>query len=165
MANAKLKCKSCKKWVPSDDVLRIGLSSFCSWDCYNQKAPKRKGLASSPGPSKSTVEAVLRADGYRCRVCGGGGQLISHHVYYRSEAKHEPWLHQKQNLISLHNQPCHLDIVHGNKIRFQPLLLALVWIREYNGYNNITAERLERMLEDGSGLESIFGRGKQPWTD
>lgn len=164
MANAKLKCKTCKKWSSSDDVLRIGMSSFCDWDCYNKKTYEkkdRKATEKSLGPSKSTVDAVLTADGFKCRLCGSaGGRLVLHHIFYRSEAKHESWVHQKHNLISLHNEPCHLSVVHKDKHKFQPLLLALVWIREYNGYNNITAYHLERMLENGTGLESIFNRSK-----
>lgn len=151
MSNAKLKCKFCKEWFDSSNVVRNGLSTYCSSDCQSkdfyrslQKLGQRKlATKGSDGPSDETVRAVRAADGYKCRVCGRPGELITHHVYYRSEKEARPFLHQKHNLISLHNDPCHLGIVHGNKERFKPLLLGLIWLREIEGDNSMTVYQLE----------------------
>ena len=157
MANAKLKCKSCKNWFDSSSVVRVGLSTYCSRDCQGKDffaIQKRKVTSSAKhkkesSPASEVVDQVLAADGYRCRVCGKGGTLILHHIHYRSEKEVGLRLHQKSNLISLHNRPCHLDVVHKDKKKYKPLLLGLVWLRECFGKNNLTADQLNERLENG----------------
>lgn len=154
MPNAKLKCKFCKKWFPRSDLVRSGMSSYCSDDCQTQDFFKPKegkdtfGTSGESKPTAAVVEAVRIADGNRCRVCGKSGDLITHHIYYRSEPDAAPFLHQKHNLISLHNLPCHLRIIHGHKRRFKPLLLGLIWLRDVKGDSSMTVYQLEDKLNE-----------------
>lgn len=138
--NSKVKCKGCKEYVEQSGTFRVGLSSFCSRDCYrrslskNEKnkklAPRRQISSIKNEPSEETRLRVLQRDRYKCRLCGKNKGLVPHHVYYRSEAKKEPWLNSTHNLITLCNQPCHLSIIHGNKKKYKPILLGLIWLSE-----------------------------------
>jgi len=154
-----LRCKNCEKYVPKDDMFFIGLSSFCSYDCYNQQIYKR-----SKTIKKTTVRSVGRENFasvcqinydkvlFRdkcCRLCGGTSNLVVHHIYYKSEARYFKWCSQPHNLITLCNEPCHLGIVHGGKKRFQPLCLALVWLT-YQNNSTINLYQLEERINNGS---------------
>ena len=164
MPNAKLKCKSCKKWFPRADLVRVGMSSYCSSDCQTkdffegQKRSTSKS-ESSTSPDLAVVESLRAADGYKCRVCGKPGNLITHHIRYKSDPEAKPFLNDRHNLISLHNEPCHLKIVHGHKYRFQPLLLGLVWLREVKGDSTKTVYQLEKELENDRTRSSRFNWG------
>lgn len=153
-----MKCKSCGKKLDKDKVVHVGLSSYCSFECsWNKKPakkkPKSKKVASDKGYVEPISEAVrnhvIRKDNYRCRLCKGKNNLAVHHVYYKSEAKKEPWLNQPQNLITLCNEPCHLGIVHGNKKKFQPLCLGIIWLREVENDRYTTIYKLEERLKNG----------------
>ena len=135
MANAKLKCKSCKNWFDSSSVVRVGLSTYCSRDCQGKDffAIQKRKVTSSAKHKKESSPA----------------SEVVHHIHYRSEKEVGLRLHQKSNLISLHNRPCHLDVVHKDKKKYKPLLLGLVWLRECFGKNNLTADQLNERLENG----------------
>ncbi len=150
--SSKFKCKGCQEYVEKNRAVNIGLSRFCSRDCYYRSlseskktkkvAPKRQ-VSSVKGPDQLTRQRVLQRDRYRCRLCGNSKGLVPHHVYYRSEAKKESWLNSSHNLITLCNHPCHLSVIHGNKKKYQPILLGLIWLSEVeNRY--MTIEQFEK---------------------
>lgn len=151
--SSKFRCKGCGEYVEKDRAVHIGLSRFCSRDCYfrsisetqrpKKVAPKRTLPSVKDEPSEEIRLKVLQRDRHRCRLCGRSQGLVPHHIYYRSEAKREPWLHSTHNLITLCNSPCHLSIIHGNKKKFKPILLGLVWLSEVeNKY--MTIEQFEK---------------------
>lgn len=150
----KVKCKGCKTYVEKDDAIYSNLSNFCSWDCvFNssskkpKKKPKNVASVEPVGLPSEVREHVLRADGYKCRLCGNpSSNICFHHVIYKSEKKNKPWQDQTSNGITLCNQPCHLDIVHKNKKRFQPLCLGIIWLREVHGDKYTTIYDLEKQL-------------------
>ena len=132
---AKVKCKNCKIHIDRDGSVRIGLSSFCDFDCYSShlaKAAESKPEKISSSPPEWSRERVLKEDNFRCRMCGKkSGNLIFHHIRYKSEMKLKPdELHLPSNGIPLCNEPCHLSIVHKNKKKYQPLCLKIVELRE-----------------------------------
>ena len=150
--NSKVRCKGCREYVEQDSTFRIGLSRFCSRDCYHrslsesQKTKKlatKRQISSVDGPDELTRQKVLQRDRYRCRLCGKANGLIAHHIYYKSEAKKEPWLNSTHNLITLCNHPCHLSIIHGDKKRYQKVLLGLVWLSEMES-KYMTIEQFEK---------------------
>lgn len=144
MPNAKRKCKTCQKYHRYEDGIVIGLSFFCSFECYKKSFSSE--VSSVYKKEQIGHDEVRKADGFLCRVCGRPGQLISHHIYYRSESEAKSFLNDRHNLISLHNEPCHLTVVHGDKNRFKPLLLGLVWKRECENDNSMTVFQLEEKL-------------------
>lgn len=151
-----MKCKSCGTKLDKDEVVRVGLSNYCSFECSWDKKPTKKKtnakkVASKPkipSVSESVRDSVIARDNHRCRLCKGMDNLAVHHVYYKSEAKHEAWLNSPQNLITLCNQPCHLGTVHGNKKRFQPLCLGIIWLREVENDRYTGIYDLEKRLEN-----------------
>lgn len=145
---SKVKCKGCQTYVNKESAIRVGLSSWCSNDCrYSEPAKKKpkgtKKLAPKPKAkridygtiSHEVYDYVIKADGNRCRHCGGTKDLAVHHIYYRSEAKYYEWCSQPINLITLCNYPCHLSIIHRDKKKYQPLCLDIVKEREWDGNN------------------------------
>ena len=147
----KRRCTHCREYFRQDTMIVRGLNAFCSNDHLVAHANGTKRTAAVRRKERRTEipEAVrlqvLDLDRYACRYCGRmGNGLAIHHVYYRSEAKHEPWLNQPHNLITLCNLPCHLDIVHGNKGVYQPLCLQIVWLRTIEGDTTTTIQMLER---------------------
>lgn len=62
-----------------------------------------------------------------------------HHINYRSEGVD----HQPHNLITL--CPHHHNVVHGDKRRWKPILLAVVW-QIYVTRRNVTVPQMERWL-------------------
>lgn len=152
---AKLRCKYCKEWVEREEAFRHGLSSFCSKDHWwaffqerqsSQRSAPKNSPKSEGGVSRVPTQVkrhVARGDGLRCRVCGQRNLLVLHHIIYRSEKANKPWENQPWNLITLCNEPCHLGIVHGNKRRFQPLLLGLTWLREVEGRSDMNVYQFE----------------------
>jgi hypothetical protein len=114
-------------------MIIVGVSAFCS-DAHRQEHGNKTTKASaartqkknrSDGLTNEARERVLALDNFKCRYCGGTDNLAVHHIYYRSEAKGEVWLHEDINLITLCNYPCHIDIVHGNKKLYQPICSRL----------------------------------------
>lgn len=150
---SKRKCSHCKSYFDSDEMLVRGLSAFCSNEHYLAQLNKAQTKKSKPKKHNIDItdeqrEAVLRLDGYRCRYCGkSSDNLAVHHIAYRSEAKHEPWLNEPVNLITLCNYPCHLDIIHGNKKLYQPLCRQIVYLRALKGDKTTTIAMLEKEID------------------
>lgn len=141
---AKRRCNGCKEYFDKNDLELIGVSSFCSRDCFYKKEnsltkARSDSFKSSTGSKSDTdfspevKQHVLERDRYRCGLCGRkGGNLAIHHIHYRTE-KHEvglEFLTSALNAITLCNTPCHLNIVHGDKKKWKPILLDLVQRRE-----------------------------------
>jgi hypothetical protein len=152
---SKRKCAYCGDYFDRESMEIRGLSAFCSNAHFlasiNTAKPKqKKPKQSNPHNDLSAVrDKILALDNYRCRYCGkASNNLAVHHIYYRSEAKNEPWLNQQHNLITLCNYPCHLDIIHGNKKLYQPLCLQIVWLRTFNNDRYTTIHKLERLTDD-----------------
>lgn len=157
---SKRKCAYCKEYFDKEDMIESGLSAYCSQEHRIKSVDTgRKRLAARRAAKKvemdvpeETRELVLELDNYRCRYCGkASNNLVPHHIAYRSEARHEPWLNDPVNLITLCNYPCHLDIVHGNKNLYQPLCRQIVWLRAVHGNRNTTIRMLERELKLNEG--------------
>ena len=151
---SKVKCKGCKQYVERDSALRIGLSSYCDRDCLysaQTKKPKQQSKKISTVNREPLSEElrnyVLTKDCNRCRLCGKTNNLAVHHVIYKSDKKNKRWQDQASNLITLCNQPCHLDIVHKNKKKFQKLCLGIIWLREVEGDRYTTIYKLEERLK------------------
>ncbi len=165
----KVRCGNCKKYIEKSDAIPRGISNFCSMDCVFAKANQGKGSngtkSSTPSKRSSVSESqrrhdqlvynelkekVHKSDGYRCRLCGGNDNLVFHHVIYKSDVNNKPWQDQTSNGITLCNRPCHLSIVHGNKKRFLPLCLGIIWLRETEGDRYTTIYDLEERLQHES---------------
>lgn len=132
----KVRCGYCKQFIDRDTAIRRNLNYFCGDDCYYSKinqSKKKKNTSKGKVDLDSTREDILKKDGYRCRYCGGRNNLVTHHVIYKSEKKNKQWQETQSNLITLCNFSCHLDIIHGNKKKYQPLCLKVIWLREING--------------------------------
>jgi 5-methylcytosine-specific restriction endonuclease McrA len=152
---SKVKCRGCKTYVDKDSAIRIGLSSYCDQSCVysaqNKKPktkPKKVSTQHREPLSQELRDAVLTKDCFRCRLCGKSNSLAVHHIIYKSEKRNKQWQDQTSNLITLCNDPCHLKVVHGDKKRFQPLCLALVWLRETKGDRYTTLYKLEERLNE-----------------
>ena len=155
---SKVRCKYCKTYIDKEGAVSAGISSFCSEEHYQNhvnkvyepkvrpttKAPARKKQR-VPGVPPQVRENVLRKDGYACRYCGNRKiyDLALHHILYRSEVSNRPWQDREWNLITLCNHTCHLKIVHGNKRKYQRLLLGLTWLREIYGDASMNVKRFE----------------------
>jgi hypothetical protein len=156
---SKVRCanKNCKKYIEKESAVRRGMVSYCSDECLYQRPQAKRKTSTSKTAKRSkvaeiisgqTIEQSIVRDGNRCRVCGkNSGNLAVHHIFYRSDWDNKPWQEEASNKITLCNEPCHLTIVHGNKAKYQPLLLGLIWVREIEG-KNITLEQLEKRLSD-----------------
>ena len=130
----KVKCGNCKKFIQKEDAVKSGISYFCNSDCRSNKALSQFQKAKTRKVDlDSAREEVFARDGFRCRYCGGKKNLVVHHVIYRSEIKNRQWQEEISNKISLCNEPCHLTIIHGNKKKYQPLCLKIIWLREIYG--------------------------------
>lgn len=149
---SKRRCAYCREYFDQSTMIVSSLSAYCCNDhllkAHSKSRPKAKPKRSNANSGEISTAmrlAAIESDGYRCRYCGNlSSQLAVHHVYYRSEARNEPWLHQPHNLITLCNEPCHLTIVHGNKRVYQPLCLQIVWLRMIEGDVVTTIQQLER---------------------
>jgi len=155
---SKKRCAYCRDYFESDQMVVRGLSAYCSNEHYLSsvnKAKTKQKIVKKLNDDLDITEAqrltVLDLDGYRCRYCGkASANLAVHHIAYRSEAKHEPWLNDPVNLISLCNYPCHLDIIHGNKKLYQPLCRQIVYLRALRSDKTTTIQQLEREHNDTS---------------
>jgi len=121
--------------MPAPPYKRIGLGGVCSDECSTVvrnrggvKTVKTSVPSNAPPPPKPKddipqkirAEVILRDSG-RCRWCGMKSSHI-HHINYRSEGVD----HSPHNLIVL--CPHHHNVVHSNKRRWKPILLALIWL-------------------------------------
>lgn len=119
----KVKCHGCKEYVDRTVALRVGLSSYCGWDCVNTtRKVSQRGLHSSRPKYKNNTlpesirQTVIDRD-KNCRICHGSARLNVHHILYRSEAGPD----SEENLILLCSM--HHTVIHSDKVRFQPQLL------------------------------------------
>lgn len=120
------------------------VEAFCSPECAFSKDSERiRSHPPKPEPDelKLAKGRVHERDGV-CVLCGSRWFPHVHHVIYRSEAPGEPWLHTEANLILL-CEACH-DIVHADKDKYQPKLLALL---ERMGYD-VRHEQVEATTQD-----------------
>jgi 5-methylcytosine-specific restriction endonuclease McrA len=108
----------------------IGVSSFCSYECLNnkrEKSPKRKPMQKKPRRSGNMDSALRRKvcsrDHQRCRGCLQRTNDEVHHIRYRSEGT-ALGRNSLDNLVLLCKM-CHLE-VHSNKRIYQPALIQLV---------------------------------------
>ena len=149
----KKKCHYCKEYFERDEMIMDRMSAYCSHEHHilsvntgrERLAERRIQRKEETDVPQETRDLVLELDNHRCRYCGSAsGSLVPHHIAYRSEAKHEPWLNDPVNLITLCNYPCHITIVHGNKELYQPLCRQIVYLRALNGDKNTTIRMLEK---------------------
>lgn len=159
---AKVRCAFCKDYVDKEKAVPQGISFFCSDE--HREAKRQKGYSAAKEttaarrsipkktkkkrsePTPQTKAAVHAADLGRCRMCGSTYGLGQHHIHYRSEAG--PVDHQKQNLITL-CVDCHIPIVHGDKEKYQPLCLGVVWLREVYGDGDVSIKDVENWQAQG----------------
>jgi hypothetical protein len=162
----KVKCANCKEFIDKSDAIPRGISNFCSTACLFAKANKSKELKRTKPPTKvkdiqvnrrlvsdeltdEVRQHVLEFDGFKCRLCGrSSSNLVFHHVIYKSDVRNKRWQDQISNGITLCNRPCHLSVVHGNKKRFQPLCLGIIWLREVERDRHTTIYDLEKRLQN-----------------
>jgi len=156
---ANVRCGFCKTFIPKESAIPYGLSHFCNSDCLTskrfQKPPPQKSVkknvkkkTKAPGLTAETREQVLHRDSYRCRFCGTHQDLCVHHVVYKSDPKNRPWENQTSNLITLCNQICHLNKVHGNKKKYQKLCLQIIWLAEVMNDKHTTIQQLEKQNDN-----------------
>lgn len=148
---SKVRCANCDDYVERDEALRGGLSSFCDEDCRRNKAREYESVRSSPKRAKmkrkraknpmpeGLRDAVIAADGGKCRGCGISNGLHVHHIMYRSQGGE----HRIENLITL-CFTCH-DVVHSDKGKWQPACLVLMVRRQEYGDKH---SRLSKFVED-----------------
>ena len=145
---AKVRCNFCKTYIDKSVAYNAGFSNYCSRCCFEQKRFQGPKLRAKKTPakvnsSKFPREEVLRRDDYRCRFCGQKENLAVHHVHYKSEVKNRPWMDSPANLISLCNGTCHLKIVHGDKKKYQPLCLQIIWLTYVENNSRILIKDLD----------------------
>lgn len=148
MTNSKYRCLGCREFKAAPPYKRQGLGGLCSEECLTivrnrggVKTAATKSLKSVKARDEvppSTREAVLLRDSARCRWCGVRTVHL-HHINYRSEGVD----HSEHNLITL--CPHHHDVVHSDKARFKPLLLAVIW-HLYITRWSATVPQVERWL-------------------
>lgn len=153
----KVRCHGCKEYIEKVEAIKSGLSYYCDNSClYSRSNSKRQNSArattakrrqAKPGLSRAATEAILSRDGYSCRYCGSSTNLAVHHIYYRSDFTNKKYENESWNLITLCNYPCHIDIVHGNKKRFQRLCLGVNWLRIVENIS-ITIPKLEMRISE-----------------
>ena len=152
---SKRKCAYCKEYFDKSDMIQQGLSAYCSQEHRlrsvdtgtKRVAARRRAKKMETDIPADVRELILNLDNHRCRYCGKeSGNLVPHHIVYRSEAQNEPWLNDPVNLITLCNYPCHINIIHGNKKLYQPLCRQIVYLRAVRGDKNTTIRMLEKEL-------------------
>ena len=131
----KKRCKHCRQYGDAADMVVYGLSAFCSNEHFyahqnEPSAPKPK-KNTDKGPSKAVREEVATLDDGMCRMCGArSGNLVVHHIIFRSQAPRAEWLHDEPNLITLCNYPCHIAEAHGKeKDKLQKKFVEIVKLR------------------------------------
>lgn len=113
MANAKVCCSNCKRYVGREEVyLTLRIGRFCSRECLLQNQECRRAKTRSQPRTASTGSgdyqvAIRRRDGC-CRVCGQGRDTHVHHIVFRSQGGDD----DHANLILLCGS-CHNTLAHG----------------------------------------------------
>lgn len=152
MANSKRKCSSCKEYVPLVDMKVHGLSALCG-EC-SLAPPKRPNRVYKPRvrtPPRNPMpegrwQEVMDRDKGTCRSCESQADVV-HHCRYRSEDS-TPAVHRIENLAALCTD-CHLQ-VHTNKRKYQPLLLAMLWL-EYEHGKHVAMFEATAWVEEARG--------------
>lgn len=153
MAVARVRCSSCRNYVPREEVYyESKVSRICSEDCFRdlhernrlrtRERERTKSKATKP-KTKPCLDVDIRRrvrtrDGNVCRWCGKRGEQI-HHILYRSQGGPD----HVGNLILLCTE--HHQQVHSNKNHWQPTLLALLWVGYVEG-RWMTVLQMERYL-------------------
>lgn len=140
------RCRTCREYIAESEVHRwVNLGAVCSEDCERalfRKQKKRKQAQASkkrnstPTPLRKTVK---ERDGYSCRMCGVERSLQVHHIFFRSQGGEDV----EHNLITLCHA-CH-EKVHSDKKRWQPPLLAWIWLTYVEGMKRLTVARADQM--------------------
>lgn len=151
MTVARVRCSSCRNYVPRDEVYyESRVSRICSEDCLRElhernrlRTRERAKAKAKAKPKDTRLNADLRRcvrtrDGNVCRWCGQRGEQI-HHVLYRSQGGPD----HAGNLILLCGE--HHAQAHSNKRHWQPTLLALLWMGYVEG-RWLTVPETERYL-------------------
>ena len=154
---SKVKCSLCKTYVNKDSAIYNGFSYFCSNEHLLEKRIKlNKGkqnnttkVASTRNDKVFDRQRILKRDRYRCRLCGQRNNLAVHHIIYKSSYANKKYQDEPSNLITLCNEPCHLTIVHGNKKKYQPLCLQIIWLTYINNNRYITINKLLEKENNG----------------
>lgn len=158
MAVSKVRCASCRAYVPRDEVYYSSrMVNVCTETCF--RAVYEKQRTKQP-PEKVTRIArkqtrldadvrqrIRRRDANVCRWCGRAGEQI-HHVVYRSQGGAD----HVSNLVLLCAE--HHAMVHSNKRHYQPVLLALLWVGYVEG-RWLTGPEIERRLISDGVIEML----------
>jgi hypothetical protein len=155
----KLRCAGCKAYLPREEMTIYGLSSICSPECLkrvrlrSRERPPKKAIVENNGHTNASRrrstgvpaairKAIRKRDG-RCRWCGVDNLLQVHHILYRSQGGPD----EPSNLITL----CldHHAEAHSNKKKWQPVLLALIWMHYVDG-QRMTVPEVYKLVEVGS---------------
>lgn len=142
----KRRCYICREYFPRDGMLYHGLVSICTHKCMRTYRAdislKRKKSTKKKMPG-DVRQAVLARDGNRCRFCRTLDSIHVHHIRYRSEGGP----HVETNLITLCSD--HHDLIHSNKRKWQPVLLAVIEEQYEEGHFYVVPEMAVRMgVED-----------------
>lgn len=150
----KFKCGGCKKYITDAETWRqTPLQRFCSQECMSASQPSRQNVTRPHRkPSKSrrddipvvVRELVHERDRASCRFCGRSNVALHvHHINYRSEGVD----HQPHNLILLCQK--HHDLMHSDKKKWKPILLAWIWLCYVEG-KPMRVPQVERWLSADS---------------
>lgn len=129
--NSKKRCKSCKDYFPTEEIITTNLGNFCTscFGCAEKRYPTKIGKPKltkkrgKRGGAPPEVKEKIRArDKHRCRWCGSPILLEVHHVEYRSQGG----THDGYNLITLCK--AHHDKAHSHKKAWQRTLKLSNWI-------------------------------------
>lgn len=150
MPNSRLRCTNCREYKDRDSFYKASsLEKVCSEECFlalrgrrseasgstlqrSLKKPRlpqaqtRKRPKRDDPPPKTRAKVVLRDRG-KCRFCGVQTTEL-HHIKYKSEGVD----HSEHNLITLCNDH-HINLVHGNKRKWQPLCRMVIWYQYVYG--------------------------------
>lgn len=144
MANSRRRCRVCRRYGLAGEMVRTGLGVVCAGECVaearKREQMQRAGRNAShqrsfnrgkkkPSGMKQTrhviPEKVRRAvderDRRRCRFCSTATTTM-HHIHYLSEGGED----SIYNLITLCTE--HHDLMHSDKGRWKPILLAWIWL-------------------------------------
>jgi 5-methylcytosine-specific restriction endonuclease McrA len=127
------RCAGCREYKRGVPYRRLGLGSVCSEQCLRAVATRKSTKAPAPPPDvpENVRAAVLARDRKRCRFCGTTEGLHEHHVIYRSQGGP----HEAANLITL--CASHHALVHTDKGRWQPVLLAYIYNAEQGRHRQL----------------------------
>lgn len=131
LVNSKKRCKSCKNYFPSEEVVPTNLGSFCT-SCFGSAEKRYPTKLAKPKPTKRTrtrggappevKEKIRTRDKNRCRWCGSPRILEVHHIEYRSQGG----TNEQHNLITLCKE--HHEKAHSNKKAWQRTLKLSNWV-------------------------------------